>query len=492
MKYTKLFSIAAIAVLAAGCGNTGSRAEGPWAEAEKIVSEMTKVHFPERSVSILEFGAVEGDSTKLADEAINLAIISMNQQGGGNVIVPPGTFYTGPITLKSNVNLHLSEGSVLKFTSDVKKYMPAVLTRWEGIDCYNAHPLIYAYGETNIALTGKGTIDGSGNEGWWQRGRRMERRDFLSDPDDPKSKVLRGSRLRLLEWGETQTPVADRVFTDVDCMRPQTINFNRCTTVLIEDVTLLNSPFWVMHPLFCKDLTVRRVTANNNGPNGDGCDPESCCNVLIEECVFNTGDDCIAIKSGRNEDGRKWNVPSENIVVRNCTMANGHGGVVIGSEISGGYRNLYVENCKMDSPNLERVIRIKTSTARGGLIENIHVRNVEVGQCREAVLRINLNYEQNEPAKRGFIPTVRNVTLENVTCQKSKYGVWLYGLDDTCNIQNVNLKDCTFNGVTTGGNFAHGQHEAVKFENCTINGEPVEEWSAEGAGTAKISDGFSS
>ncbi len=213
------------------------------------------------------------------------------------------------------------------------------------------------------------------------------------------------------------------------------------------------------------------MTIVNDGPNGDGCDPESCRNVLIEDCVFDTGDDCIAIKSGRNEDGRKWNVPSENIIVRNCTMADGHGGVVIGSEISGGFRNLYVENCRMSSPNLDRVIRIKTSTARGGLIENIYVRNVEVGQCREAVLRINLNYEPNEQARRGFYPEVRNVLLENVHCSSSEYGVWLYGLDDRTNISGVCLKNCNFEGVSTGGNYVHGLVGDVELEGCTINGE---------------------
>lgn len=485
-----LLTLAVASSFLCACTNKSANS-GPWAEADRIIAEMTKVSFPDRTVSIVDFGAVAGDSTKLAHEAINLAIVNTSLQGGGTVLVPDGVWYTGPITLKSNVNLHLSDNATLKFVPDVDLYFPAVLTRWEGIDCNNTHPLIYAYGETNIALTGKGTIDGGANNtNWWARGRRTERRPFNVDPDDPKSEVREGSRLRLLAWGENNIPMHERVYTEVDGMRPQTINFNRCKTVLIEDVTLLSSPFWVMHPLFCTDLTVRRVTVNNDGPNGDGCDPESCKNVLIEGCTFNTGDDCIAIKSGRNNDGRKWATPSENIIVRDCIMANGHGGVVIGSEISGGYRNLFVENCKMDSPNLERVIRIKTSTARGGLIENIYVRNVEVGECREAVLRINLNYESNEPAQRGFIPEVRNVNLENVTCNKSKYGVWLYGLDDQTKISGVTLKDCKFEGVSTNGNFAHGLIGDINFSNVTINGNVVAEdpFKAESA----LSDGFSS
>ncbi len=258
-------------------------------------------------------------------------------------------------------------------------------------------------------------------------------------------------------------------------MRPQFVNFCHCTTVLIEDITLLSSPFWVIHPLLCKDLIVRGVTINNHGPNGDGCDPESCQNVLIEDCTFNTGDDCIAIKSGRNADGRKWNIPSENIVVRRCKMADGHGGVVIGSEISGGFRNLYVENCTMDSPNLDRVIRIKTSNCRGGIIENIYVRNVEVGQCRESVLHINLNYEPQEQCQRGFNPIVRNIYLENVNCRKSNYGIWVSGFDTEAIIKDIRLSNCHFDAVTTGGNYVQGKIGDIELQGLTINGKPVKE-----------------
>lgn len=465
---SRIFLCAAAAALVfTGCG-PASEAGSPWAEADRIVAGMSKVEFPDRSVSITEYGAVAGDSLNLSGEAINLAIVELSRQGGGTVIVPEGTFYTGPITMKSNVNLHISEGATLKFVPDVSLYMPAVLTRWEGIDCYNARPLIYAYGETNIAITGKGTIDGgAGPDNWWKRQREIERRDFRPSPEAP---VMRASRLRLLEMGENHVPVGQRVFDETDCLRPQTVNFYRCKTVLIEGVTMLNSPFWVIHPLFCDDLTVRGVTIVNDGPNGDGCDPESCRNVLIEDCVFDTGDDCIAIKSGRNEDGRRWNTPSENIIVRNCTMADGHGGVVIGSEISGGFRNLYVDNCRMDSPNLDRVIRIKTSTARGGLIENIYVRNVEVGQCREAVLRINLNYERNENARRGFYPEVRNVLLENVSCSSSDYALWFSGLEDRTNISGIVLRNCSFDGVKAGESHVDGLIGDVTLEGCTING----------------------
>lgn len=439
-------------------------------ESRKIEKQIKKTSFPKRTYNITDFGAKPGNEAEPCHEAINQAIITCNQAGGGTVIVPKGIFYTGPITLKSNVNLHVEEGATLKFSTDQSLYFPAVRTRWEGLDCYNAHPLIYAYGETNIALTGKGTIDGQGSkETWWPMSGAAKygwKEGMVSQKN--------GGREKLLMYGETFTPIDKRIMTPEDGLRPQLINFYSCNTVLIEDVTLLNSPFWVIHPLFCESLIVRGVTIFNRGPNGDGCDPESSKNVLIENCLFDTGDDCIAIKSGRNADGRKWNIPSENIIVRGCQMKNGHGGVVIGSEISGGYRNLFVEDCQMDSPLLDRVIRIKTSTCRGGLIENVFVRNVTVGQCREAVLRINLQYENRENCKRGFTPVVRNVHLKNVTCEKSDLGVLIIGLDDSESVYNISVEDSRFNNVTKGTNRITGAKD-VRFKNLYINGKLVEQ-----------------
>lgn len=439
-------------------------------ESAKIKKQIKRTSFAKRTFYITDFGAKPHNEAEPCHEAINQAITACSLAGGGTVVVPKGTFFTGPITLKSNVNLHVSEGATLKFSTDQSLYFPGVITRWEGIDCYNARPLIYAYGETNIAITGKGTIDGQGSkEAWWPMcgaPRYGWKEGMVAQRN--------GGRERLLMYGETNTPIYKRIMTPEDGMRPQLINLYSCNTVLIEDVTLLNSPFWVIHPLFCESLIVRGVNIFNRGPNGDGCDPESCKNVLIENCVFDTGDDCIAIKSGRNNDGRKWNIPSENIIVRGCKMKNGHGGVVIGSEISGGYRNLFVENCEMDSPELDRVIRIKTSTCRGGVIENVFVRNVTVGQCREAVLRINLQYENRENCQRGFTPTVRNVHLKNVTCQKSQLGVLIIGLEDPSLVNNISVEDSHFNNVAKDGNDIKSAKD-VTFKNLYINGRLVSE-----------------
>ncbi len=261
----------------------------------------------------------------------------------------------------------------------------------------------------------------------------------------------------------------ERRFDLGGALRPQLVNFINCNTVLVEDLTLRNSPFWVIHPLRTDNFILRGVTIISAGPNSDGCDPESCNGVLIENCYFDTGDDCIAIKSGRNNDGRKWSIPSQNIIVRKCRMADGHGGVVIGSEISGGFSNLFVEDCEMDSPGLLRVIRIKTSDCRGGVIDNVNVRNVKVGKCSEAVLKINLRYEPGEECTRNYPPSVRNVTLENVTSDESRYGIYIVGLEESVNVSDITLRNCSFNGVLEGTSVTGA--ERVRLKSVYINGE---------------------
>jgi len=438
-----------------------------WAMMTKIGNEIATTSFPADTFNIKDFGAENSDPSFLNSTAINSAIEKCSEAGGGVVLVPKGTWLTGPVTLKSNVNLHIEDGAILLFSTDSTLYTPAVLTRWEGMDCYNTHPLIYAFEAKNIAITGKGTIDGQGSpkHWWWMNGRAEYgwKEGMISQHT--------GGRPKLLGYEQDQTPVDKRVFTLQDALRPHFIQFYKCNTVLVEDVTIKNSPFWVIHPLLTDNFILRGATIMSEGPNSDGCDPESCDHVLIEKCYFNTGDDCIAIKSGRNNDGRRWNIPSKNIIVRDCRMAAGHGGVVIGSEISGGYSNLFVENCGMDSPELLRVIRIKTSNCRGGIIENINVRNIKVGQCKEAVLHISLLYEPDEKCQRQFPPFVKNVTLENISSNASEYGVFIEGLNESTNISDITVNDCSFNGVEKG-NFIKGA-ERVRFKNLLINGKQV-------------------
>ena len=364
--------------------------------------------------------AVKPTNSALKNQkAINRAIERASKAGGGKVVIPEGVYMTGAIRLLSDVNLVVSKGATLRFAYEPALY-PLVYTRYEGLDLYNYSPCIYANGAKNIGITGEGTIDGNGtNETFWQW-TGVERFGYkkgvtTEDSRFPRDGNSLGYRAILQKMCEDNVPVKDRVFGMGKGLRMQLVNPVNCENILIEGVTMLNSPFWVMHPLFSKNITVRKVYVYNEGPNGDGCDPESCENVLIEDCVFHTGDDCIAIKSGRNGDGRRDGRPSKNIIVRRCKMEDGHGGVVIGSEISGGVENVFAEDCEMSSPNLDRVLRIKTNTCRGGVTKNVFMRNVRVGECREAVLRININYQPKEAAERGHIPYVHNAWVENVT-----------------------------------------------------------------------------
>ena len=440
-------------------------AQGWDTEYAKIEKSIRQVNIPDKRFDITKYGASTKATPAKNQAAINKAIVACSKAGGGKVVVPAGIWNTGAIRLKSHVNLVVEEGATLLFAFDTDLY-PMVLTRWEGIDLYNYSPCIYAYGETDVAITGKGTIDGNGsNETWW----KMCGKDHFGWTPE-LTEHQKETRLQLLRLAEDGVDVEERKFGKGKGLRPQLINLYKCDGILIEDVTLLRSPFWVIHPLLSNDITVRGLKIWNEGPNGDGCDPESCDRVLIENCIFHTGDDCIAIKSGRNNDGRKWNIPSQNIIVRNCEMQDGHGGVVIGSEISGGCRNVYVENCKMDSPNLDRVLRIKTNSCRGGIIENIYMRKVEVGQCRETVMRINLDYEPKENCCRGFNPTVRNVYMEDVTCKKSKYGLLLNGLEDADNIYNINVRNCRFDGVQDTGLKRTGKSHDLHLDNVFVNG----------------------
>ena len=451
-----------------------------WDDAQyKQIEQSIRVpQFAQKDYVITKFGAKTTNTAANNQKAIQKAIDKCSKKGGGRVIVPAGQkFLTAAIQLKSGVNLVVEEGAVLEFAFEPELY-PIVPTRWEGLDCRNLSPLIYAYQAKDIAITGKGTIDGGGsNETWWPWCGNV--RFGMKEGGIAQNQ---GARARLLKQAEDGVPMDERSFGPKDGLRPQMVNFNQCEGILIEDVTLLRSPFWVIHPLLSKDITVRGVHINNNGPNGDGCDPESCDRVLIENCYFNTGDDCIAIKSGRNNDGREGGqgkfagTPSKNIIIRNCKFNNGHGGVVIGSEISGGCQNVFAENCEMDSPSLDRVLRIKTNSCRGGIIENINMRNITVGQCGEAVLKINTDYEPREVCCRGFYPTVRNVTMENVTCKKSKYGVMIVGYQDpklAYTVNNITVRNCQFDGVYNKPIHQIGLAQDVTYENLMINGSLV-------------------
>ena len=412
-------------------------------QAHAIVDRIRPPRFPNRDFEITRYGTDSSD-------AIRKAIAACSAAGGGRVVVPPGVYLTGPIYLRSNVNLHIAEGATLKFSRDPKDY-PVVLTRWEGTECMNYAPLIYALDEQNIAVTGAGTLDGQADrDHWWPW-----KGDGVKD------------RAALVAMADKDLPVKDRIFGPGHYLRPQFIQPYRSGNVLIEDARIRNSPMWEVHPVLCQDVIVRNVEISSHGPNNDGCDPESCRDVLIQGCTFDTGDDCIAIKSGRNRDGRRIGVPCENLVIEKCNMKDGHGGVSIGSEASGGVRNVFVRDCRMSSPNLQRALRIKTNSYRGGVIENVSFRNVTV-QVANDIVQIDFSYEEGEGG--AFLPTVRNVEIRDVTCARAGTELNLRGYKSDP-IRNVTVTHCNFD-QTAMPNIIENV-EGMHAEDVRINGKAL-------------------
>ncbi len=435
-----------------------SEGVNPWRQMRKVEKEIVAPTFPDRKYFITDY---YNPQDSLYTNAINTAIVKCSSEGGGVVVVPKGSFKTASIHLRSNVNLHLEDGAVLTFSTDSRLY-PIVLTRIEGIDCYNLSPLIYAYGERNIAVTGKGKLDGQASFDNWLHPDKLWKLK-MPDGKEGKEKDLLNQAL------EQQWPMEKRVFEGYYGMRPQFIHFYRCKNILLEDFEINRSPFWLIHPLMSENITLRRLVLNSHGYNNDGFDPESSRNVLVEDCFFDTGDDCIAVKSGKDDDGRKWMIPSENIIVRRCVMRDGHAGVALGSEITGGCTNVWVEDCKMDSPNLARIIRIKSNPNRGGEVKNVFVRNVEVGTCDLAILGIELNYWHVDEGK--YEPYFHNIRFENVNSKKSRFLLHVEGVGEHIRVRDISFKNCRFEGVSEKEiNHIIGT-EKVSFKNVVVNGQ---------------------
>lgn len=418
-----LFILASLSISAEAQTDTS------WNQLPVILSKIQPPVFPAATFNILSYGAAT-NGTSLSTTAINNAILACHNAGGGKVFIPPGTFVTGAIRLKSNVNLYLSKGATLKFSTNTADYLPVVYTRFEGVECYNYSPFIYAFEEENIAITGSGTLNGqASNTNWWA----------WKTGGAPNVNLLNS-------MGENGTPVEQRIFGNGYKIRPNFIQPYRCKNILIDSLTILNSPMWEINPVLCQNVTVRNLTINSHGPNNDGCNPECSKDVLIYNCIFDTGDDCIAIKSGRNNDGRRVNVPSENIVIQKCTMKDGHGGVTMGSECSGSIRNVFAEDCNFNSANLDRALRIKTNSIRGGTIENIFMRNCTIGRVANEVFQIDMQYQEGDAG--AFTPIVRNIEMKNVTgsnCPKI-FNINCYQRSPATNIK---LIDCAFTGVSS-------------------------------------------
>jgi polygalacturonase len=410
-----------------------------WPLADEIVQRVTAPTFADRYFPITQFGGV-GDGKTLCTVSIAAAIAKCSASGGGHVVVPAGTYLSGAVTLLSNVDLHLEDGAVLKFSTDPDSY-PLVYTRWGGIECYNYSPFIYSFGQENVGLTGTGTIDGQASDKyWWPWSGEIQYGWRPGQPDETNDSNA------LAQMAAAGVPVDQRIFGSGHYLPPSFVQPYRCTNVVMEGIRVINSPYWELHPVLCTNVTVRDVHVDSLGVNNDGCDPESCSDVLIEDCTFNTGDDCISPKAGTDADGRRVNVPCENVVIQNCRFENGHGAVAIGSGMTGGVRNIFARDLVMTNPSLLYCLRAKTNSARGGFIEGIYMRDVSVKGVVTSGLNIDFYYFGGEGD--GHNPVVTGIYMRNVHFDEA-YRAWnLYGFPDD-KIGLVTLVDCTFDRVVS-------------------------------------------
>lgn len=414
---------------------------------KSILKNIVAPTFPDRIFNVLDFGAV-GNGITDSKEVINTTISNCSNNGGGTVLIPKGMYYVaGSIILKSNVNLNLAECSEIIFSSKPQDYTPFVLTVWEGTELFNYSPLVYAYQVSNIAITGKGKLNGNATPEfatWRPQGSNIQD--------------------RLRQMGIDQVPVSERNFGLQSNLPPSMIQFLGCSNVLVQDISITDAPYWVIHPVLCNNITVRGVKIESYNLNNDGCDPEYTRNVLIENCTFNVGDDAIAIKAGRDQDGWRIAKPTENIVIRNCTFNSKCNGLCIGSEMSAGVQNVFMENVNVQ--NSLSGVYFKSNPDRGGFIRNVWIRNVECDSVRTALIRFETNYHGS---RGGFYPTLfQNFLIENVKgdrsgeCGFSAVGLKEMPLKDIV-LKNIKLLSCKTPYVLRNV-------ENVTFENVSLGG----------------------
>lgn len=408
-------------------------AMGAWAQASSYFD-------------VTEYGAV-GDGVTLNTEAIQKAVDTCAGAGGGRVVIPPGKFLTGPIMLKSNINVEIMAGATLLASTDIDAY-PGVPGRWEGIERTVYASLFTGHELENVSITGRGLIDAQGEVWWEAHEKNKDLRDKYDiegrEPDNPPDSPLK--------WP-----------------RPRTINLYHCNNVLIRDINIIDSPSWTIHPVYCEDVTVDNVTIVQpyESPNTDGINPDSCRNVRISNCYVDVGDDCVTIKSGYNEDGRRVGIPCENIVVTNCTFAHGRGGVVIGSEMSGDVRNVTVSNCIMDGTY--RGLRVKTGRGRGGVVENLRATNLVFRNVGDTGFSVTMGYsgdiDEKEPVTEGT-PILRNFTWSNVTMIDVDHVARVSGLPEMP-VQNLTLRDV--HAVSSDDGMRISTVEGLELENVVVN-----------------------
>lgn len=408
--------------------------------------KISETSFPDRICNILDYGAVPGGKIKNT-EAFEKTISDCAEKGGGKVEVPAGIWLVGPIKLKSNINLEIQKDANVIFSDDFDDYLPPVFSRFEGVEYYNYSPPIYANNAENIAITGEGTLDGQG-QAWW---------NFSGAT----------SIAKLYAMGEKNLPVEQRVFaTPKDGLRPSFIELVNCDRIFISGVSILKGPMWTIHPIYSQNIIIKGVTIDTApGPSTDGVVIDSSKNVLVDNTTFSTGDDAIVIKSGRDNDGRRINIPSENIVLQNITVTDAHGAIAIGSEMSGNVKNVLAQNFTVK--NAQYGFRIKSNQQRGGTAENIWIKNLQINSLSEAVIEFDTYYERANTFYRNFPPAFQNINIEDVNCRNTKDSIIILGLKEKSSaINNLNLKNISIIKSRSGMKMNDAQN--INLENIKI------------------------
>jgi len=434
------------AFFGAAMGLRAQSSEG-WPVVPRILARIRPPQFPDRDFDIVRYGASGGGKTNCR-AAIAQAIAECHAAGGGRVVIPAGTWLcNGPIHLAGNVNLHLEEGSIVRFGANPADYLPAVLVRWEGTRCWNYSPLIYAYGQENLAVTGRGAFDGQASK-FWQEWKKKQ---------TPDQEALR-------QMGMQLTALEKRIFASDHYLRPGMMQLYDCRNLLIEGVTFQDSPFWTVHPVFCTNVTVRGIHVLPGTTNDDGVDPDSCRDVLIEDCVFDTADDNIAIKAGRDQDA--WDSPPcENIVVRRCTgirsRANGY---CIGSEMSGSVRNVFIEDCKVGE--VQSALYVKSNSDRGGAVDGLWMRNNAIDAC-DWFVKIETDYKG--VTGHAYPSAYSNFNFDNLTCKIARQcGIYSVGIVAKP-VAGVRFKDITIEHTPTPSKIVNTN--GLEMRNVRINGK---------------------
>ena len=451
---------------------------------QNLPFEMPKVQqpvFPAYEVNIEKFGA-KGDGLFLNTKAINDAIKDVNQRGGGKVIIPEGVWLTGPIELLSNVNLYTEQNALVLFTGDFEAY-PIIPTSFEGLETRRCQSPISARNAENIAITGYGIFDGNGD--CWRpvkkekltasQWNKLVKSGGVLDEQEriwyPTAGSLKGA-MACKDFNVPEGINTDEEWAEIrPWLRPVLLSIVKSKKVLLEGVTFKNSPSWCLHPLSCEDFTVNNIMVINPwySQNGDAIDLESCKNALIINSVFDAGDDAICIKSGKDEDGRRRGEPCQNVIVKNNTVLHGHGGFVVGSEMSGGVKNIYVEDCTFMGTDVG--LRFKSTRGRGGVVENIFIDNINMIDISNDALTMDLYYAVNDfpetpiPDVNEETPVFRNIYISNVLCRGAERAVYFNGLPEMP-LKNIFIKNMTVTNAKKG--IVINQASQVNMENIKV------------------------